>query len=59
MRDMCVKLSGFIEYLKNIYEKEGDKDLYSWNGEVTDLDDFVEFDKDVIMVDLKGVATED
>ena len=55
----CVKLSEYIKYLENIYIEKGDLDLYSWNGKVTNLEDFTEVDDSIILVDLKGVDTED
>ena len=57
--DKCVKLSEYIKYLENIYIEKGDLDLYSWNGKVTNLEDFTEVDDSIILVDLKGVDTED
>lgn len=57
--EKCIKLSTYIKYLQEIYEQKGDLDLYSWNGKVTDLENFTEVDDDVIIVDLKGVDTVD
>ena len=57
--DKCVKLSEYIKYLENIYTEKGDLDLYSWNGKVTNLEDFTEVDDSIILVDLKGIDTED
>lgn len=59
MDENCIKLSTYIEYLQEIYKQKGDLDLYSWNGKVTDLENFTEVDDDVIIVDLKGVDTVD
>ena len=54
-----VKLSEFIKCLENIYIEKGDLDLYSWNGRVVDLDTFVEYDDDLILIDQQGIDTED
>lgn len=57
--EKCVKLSEFIKYLENIYTEKGDLDLYSWNGQVVDLDTFVENDNQIILIDQQGIQMED
>lgn len=59
MSEKCVKLSEFIKYLENIYTEKGDLDLYSWNGQVVDLETFVENDNQIILIDQQGIQTED
>lgn len=59
MLEKCVKLSEFIKHLENIYTENGDLDLYSWNGQVLDLETFVEIDKQIILIDQGGIDTED
>ena len=55
----CIKLSGFIKYLENIYTEHGDLDLHSCHGKVVDLDSFIETDEQLILIDQKGIDTED
>jgi len=59
LSEKCVKLSEFIKYLENIYTEKGDLDLYSWNGQVVDLETFVENDNQIILIDQQGIQTED
>lgn len=59
MLEKCVKLSEFIKYLENIYTEKGDLDLYSWNGQVVDLETFVEYDDQLILIDQQGIQMED
>lgn len=59
MKWKCVKLSEFIKYLENIYTENGELDVFSWNGRVEDLDTFVEYDNDTIIIDQQGIQMED
>lgn len=58
-KNKCIKLSELITYLENIYSENGELDLYSWNGQVTDLKTFIEIDDDIILIDQQGIDTED
>lgn len=59
MLEKCIKLSEFIVYLEKIYTESGDLDLYSWNGQVLDLNSFVHIYEKVILVEQKYIQTED